>query len=895
MTENNKFYVISHTHWDREWYESFQNYRFRLVRLMDDLLEVLENNDEYKVFHLDGQTIILEDYLEIRPENENRLRNLIINKRIIIGPWYVMPDEFLVSGESLVRNFQKGISICKKYNTNYMRNGYVTDIFGHNGQFPQILKGFGIDSATLFRGVGDYPKDLFNWEGEDGSSVTAFRMDPDRCYSNFYFSLRSPFEGRDFDEKELIKRAEEMIERSKKAGSCNAFLLMDGVDHMDADPMVPKIIEIMNEKIDGIDVKHAYMQEYIEAVEASEKNLDTMKGPLYNLGGKGLNNRVLKNVLSSMVHLKQANDACETAITCWAEPLDFVALNNTSPSGSEINSHLDRSGFITEAWKQIMQNHPHDSICGCSISDVHKDNECRFRQASQIVDRITLDAMEQISEHIDTSSMESDLCFTIFNPSQKAINDYTSITFDFPLEIYRNFKLFDVDGIEIPYQILKVDDLYYKRDAAIRKLIQFIPYEKCTVSAKLSIPGNGYTTIFIKKYTEIGPGHGEYSSQAEFDRTRYIGTMRVSRNSWDNGKIIMTVSSNGTLAIINKSTGKEYVNVLAFEDCADIGDGWDYLKPLMNNEYVTICGDCDFSVDSDGPNGVVISLTRRIPLPVNSSQKGRNKDRISTEIHSVITLIKNSNRIHVKTMVKNEVTNHRLRVLVPTGFKSQEFYTLTPFDMQKWPVKKADYSKLKENETFVNPTQGVTFIKDGKNSVELYTKGLYEVEICENDCAMALTLFRAFSNEVGQAKAEEGHMNRSMEFEYAIGFGEDRNPSMALLDGLQYKIGLKTCETKKHEGALPLTMSYLQIDCKSCIQSALYTMDEQEDSNKMNVVRLYNPSNEDDMVSIISPKKISSASIIDFNGNNLQELLIVNGVITTKVGPHKIITISFLY
>ena len=113
-----KFYVISHTHWDREWYQSFQNYRYRLVRMMDNLIDGLEKDDSYKVFHLDGQSIVLNDYLEIRPERKERLRKLIQEGRILIGPWYVMPDEFLISGESLVKNLQMGHKICESMEWN---------------------------------------------------------------------------------------------------------------------------------------------------------------------------------------------------------------------------------------------------------------------------------------------------------------------------------------------------------------------------------------------------------------------------------------------------------------------------------------------------------------------------------------------------------------------------------------------------------------------------------------------------------------------------------------------------------------------------------------------------------------------------------------------------------
>ena len=140
-----RLHVLSHTHWDREWYQTFQGFRKRLVFHLDALLDLMESDEAYRYFHLDGQTACLLDYLEVRPENRDRLCRLIESGRILIGPWFTMPDELLLSGESLVRNLLLGHRLCRDFGTKPMPVGYVTDIFGHNSQFPQILKGFGID------------------------------------------------------------------------------------------------------------------------------------------------------------------------------------------------------------------------------------------------------------------------------------------------------------------------------------------------------------------------------------------------------------------------------------------------------------------------------------------------------------------------------------------------------------------------------------------------------------------------------------------------------------------------------------------------------------------------------------------------------------------------------
>ena len=310
-------YVISHTHWDREWYQTFQEFRVRLVRMMDDFLDVLEKG-EFPCFHLDGQTIVLEDYLEIRPQNRQRLEALIKAGKIIIGPWYVMPDEFLVSGESLVRNLQLGHRICGEWGAQPMNSGYVTDIFGHNSQFPQILRGFGIDNALLYRGIGEYPKDAFNWRGADGSEVTAFKMDCNRSYSNFYFAVRWPFDGRERDMEETIERMGQLLEIMEPQCNTDVLLMMDGVDHIDCEPDMPGLLRKMEERLPGVHFIHTTFDAYKTAYMEREPELETIAGPLYHPGKYGMNNQVLKNVLSSMVFLKQQNDTCETVLTSWA-------------------------------------------------------------------------------------------------------------------------------------------------------------------------------------------------------------------------------------------------------------------------------------------------------------------------------------------------------------------------------------------------------------------------------------------------------------------------------------------------------------------------------------------------------------------------------------------------
>ncbi len=168
MAEQLNIILVPHTHWDREWYLTFQQFRARLVHTIDKLLDILDRDSNFTYFMLDGQTIVLDDYLEVQPEQEERLKKYARAGRINVGPWFIQPDEFLVSGESLIRNLQVGLQRATEFGEP-MRIGYVPDCFGHIAQLPQILQGFGIDNAVFWRGVGaEARKSEFLWAAPDG-------------------------------------------------------------------------------------------------------------------------------------------------------------------------------------------------------------------------------------------------------------------------------------------------------------------------------------------------------------------------------------------------------------------------------------------------------------------------------------------------------------------------------------------------------------------------------------------------------------------------------------------------------------------------------------------------------------------------------------------------------
>lgn len=885
-----KLHVISHTHWDREWYQDFQSYRIRLIKLVDELLDHLEKDSEYKYFHMDGQTIVLEDYLEIKPENEERLRKLIGEGRIIIGPWYNMPDEFLVSGESLIRNILMGHRICSDYGVQPMKNGYVTDIFGHNSQFPQILKGFDIDSATLYRGIGDYEKAEFTWEGADGSQVLALKLDEERSYSNFYFAIRKPFDGRNYEKDEVIQRMTDLLDFMEPKATTSNYIMMDGVDHVEIEPLLPELMNMIGE-MDDVEIVHTRLDQFVKEIRKENPKLDTIRGELRKPAYRGINNQILNDVLSSMVHLKQMNDRCEILLTKWVEPFSCIC--------ESMGLGRYPAGLINRAWKYLIQNHPHDSICGCSITKVHKDNEYRFNQAGVISEEIIEENLTAIEEKIDTSIFSKGHTFTVFNSSQTDIDGVVIADIEIPSHLLNdlpnwktaNILILNDEKKEVPYQPIRIQK---NRNKIVRNY-RCIPDWTCvdiyTIAIKTSIPGMGYRSFNYQLKNNVMPSKDEFTYKEFYPQIRYPGSMQTDHNSWDNDVLNLCVNENGTLNITDKDSGRSYNNLLLFEDSGDIGDGWNYRKVINDSKIITNTGDCRMSVEADGPFVTIIRIDRCISMPesVSYDQSSRSSDENLLKIKTYITLKKGSRRIEFRSQFHNNIKNHRLRVLFPTNMQSDKFYTTTPFDLYERPISRPDYSDYIELDTRVSPNQGISVIRDKDGSLALYNKGLYEVEIADDKSrTLALTLLRSFPNEVGRNEGDLSYLQRHLTFEYAIRIGgkEETNANL-LLDGNIYREGIRTISSRPHEGRLPVKNSFMKMNMANAVISCF----KGSKKDKEYVLRIYNLSDETTQGTLEFSAPVDRINIL-----NMKEEIIgrvdFDDSINIKLEPKKIITLG---
>jgi len=368
--------VVPHTHWDREWYEPFPAFRLRLVGLLDGLLPLLEDDPGFTHFQLDGQMAVVDDYLEIRPENGERIRSLAQAGRLSMGPWYVLPDEFLVSGETHIRNLQLGLGRAEDFG-GAMQIGYLPDMFGHVAQMPQLLSLFGFAHAVVWRGV---PSELhgpaFTWQSPDGSTVRAEYL------PSGYFNGSAP--PRD---PARLKERIDMFIMFQDGYIGERILWMAGMDHEVPPAHLSSVVAELNATSTEFELTIGSLAEYL--AEVPSEHLPTLNGELRS----GHRSNLLMGVTSNCVDVKQAAARAERSLEREAEPMAALWLGDAYSWQPLLNS----------AWKDVIRNAAHDSICACSHDDVVTAVLLRYADSTTVADGITAKAQLAAASQMSSS------------------------------------------------------------------------------------------------------------------------------------------------------------------------------------------------------------------------------------------------------------------------------------------------------------------------------------------------------------------------------------------------------------------------------------------------------------------------------------------------------------
>jgi hypothetical protein len=378
--------IVPHTHWDREWYASFQTFRVGLVRLLDELLDLLERDESYERFLLDGQTIVIDDYLEIRPDSADRIAKLAAAGRVQVGPWMVLMDEYMVSGETMVRDLQLGIARATEIG-GVMEVGYLPDMFGHVAQMPQLFRLSGFEHAVVWRGVPSaIEQTAFWWVAPDGSRVRAEYLYG--SYSN----------GRDLPREPggLVRRAQGYeAELGPAHLDGGGMLLMNGSDHLPPQPWLGAIVEGANASQSDYLFAITSLPEYL-ADQPTPDDLAVWTGELRS----GARANVLMGVASNRVDVHRGCAVAERAIERRAEPLGALLL----PALDYPRALLD------VAWRNLVLNSAHDSSCACSADEVVDAVMVRYQEARQIGDALTRDALRPLAAGVGAPAGSTIVC-----------------------------------------------------------------------------------------------------------------------------------------------------------------------------------------------------------------------------------------------------------------------------------------------------------------------------------------------------------------------------------------------------------------------------------------------------------------------------------------------------
>lgn len=694
-----KFYMIAHTHWDREWYKSYQENRVRLIGFMDDLFETLENDERFTCFMLDGQTSIILDYLEIKPFNKMRLMDLIKRHRIIVGPWFVQPDENLPSGESIIRNLLISKSISDEFG-DYMKVGYLPDSFGQSAAMPTILKGFGIDSACFYRGLesDDTPYNEFLWQGADGSEIIAAWLPVG--YGNGMFLSE--------DLEKSICEIEKNIKLLKERSISSNIILMCGSDQCFIKKFTPQICERLKEYylLQGKDYEFAItsLENYMNDLNRFRDKMVVIKGELR----KGRHSRAHISIGGTRLDIKKKNFEVEQTYQDLLEPI--VALVS-------LYDGITDSEIINRGWRYIIENHAHDSICSCCSDIIHKEILMRIEYANQIANTIIKDKFSKLHSLIryDSEKGRPVIIFSSFGGKRNELANVDVYVKDM------NFSLYDAYGNEIDYTIKSCQDFNLKDTKVSLSTIPDDFYKKVNIEFYAYIDGLGYTTYYVKE--------GRAKSKAK------LQSGLVHDNCLENDYIKAEIQENCSIKITDKITGNIYDNANVFYESGNAGDEYDYSPPYKDKVITSYMCLRDVKILENTTLKGAFLLNYSLNVPRSTDASSRSTQYVPLDIAVTMTIYRFGRRIDFETVINNTAQNHRIQVGFDFPCKTRTHFA----DVQFGEIERENESSKtveSENENWSERYYGVydqhkfCGIRAGQYGFVIINRGLpqYEVE-----------------------------------------------------------------------------------------------------------------------------------------------------------------------
>lgn len=880
-----KIYYLAGTHWDREWYKPFQGFRYMLIDTIMDVIDTLESEPDMK-YVLDGQTAVLDDFCEIDPENGVRLRKLIESGRIAVGPWYTMPDEFLISGEGLINNLLLGHRKAREYGAaDAMKYGYICDIFGHIAQLPQILAGFHIHGALLQRGANQETCTVhFRWISPDGTECAAYRVPEDFGYGAFYHYATEPYiQGWDKDKNNLLERAIKQIDKELSQLNAPYLILMDALDHQRVNKAAPWLAQKLSEHY-GCPVVFDTPDKLVEEISLWQGHRTVKYGELNETSKlKPGTNMLLTYVLSSRYDVKKANDRVQTLWEKWADPMTvYYAFKG---------KHI-KPGFRRVAMLEMIRNHAHDSICGCSVGDVHKDMHYRYRQAETIANEIILDCFRYDVHQLQAEgSGQKDMVVRIFNPLPFPRHETVKIDlrFDpgFPAtysegerqyETKNSFIIEDELGNVIPYTLCDI-----RRNQVCQSPSQYI-VDEYTICLLVDMPASGYAHYIVK------PVHDR--------RMRYIDGLSRDLRSVENEYLRFHVNNDGTIDITDKMTGRQYRRLLSYMDDGEIGDGWMHIDPVSNRQVFSAGSRVTVEKLYDGPAECAFRICTYMEVPAGmvyaADNIRRSEDSVIMPITTVVRLGVGNRYLDIHTTVDNTAQNHRLQLLLPTGIAGNRYRAGQAFTVIERPTGfDRSTNDWKEPDTLVKNFDGLLYKRaaTGEGLAFLSAYGLHEAGVMDDDdSTMVVTLFRSFDKTINTNGQPDGQLLGKLDFHYRL----------LLIDEAFTDADLVRCRDALQTGVYQYTVwlpeghsadkgSFVRLDSKNVVVSAIKPPEDGQ-ANDL-IIRLVNYAAAPDIARLEFGQLVKEAKKCDLLEVPYEHCQHVDNRVYIELGPHKIQTL----
>lgn len=890
-------HIIPHTHWDREWFFTSSRAKVYMLKDLYDIILTLENKCTFNCFILDGQVSLVEDYLKWRPQDKQKIRKLVKEKKLLIGPWYTQTDQFIPSAECIVRNLLYGMEYAKKIG-GYMNVAYVPDSFGQESSMPQIYQGLGINRALLWRGFTDKqaPKSEFVWQGEDGSKVKVYR------YACGYFI------GGLIDENQLdTLMTQESFKTVLKQATTNQIPFPQGSDMAPIRFDLPEVVDKLNDINKDFNFRISSITQYMDAVDKEKPKLDVLKGE-YNYGK---NMRVHKTNYSSRSDIKKLNTLIQNYLVNILEPVLVL--------GDRYGMQYPKEA-VKELWKLMFENSAHDSSANCVSDSVNEDIYFRYKEIKDIAFSLVEMTLREISVRIK-KNVDYPVTLTIFNTLLKTRNEVVQATIYTP---FLNFEIKDRNGKRLKYSIEKISDESEKVKSAT---IQLNPGDKIYKPKKVykveisldakNIPPMGYKQFYIVPMSPHKSTSTTYLSSSSDDN--YI----------ENERFIIAVNSAGSLDIIDKETKMVYKNQGILEENGDDGDSYNYSP--AHHDLICYSTNQSYGVQTKKSSVTqVLTVKYNFRVPKNLKDRKQKKCTGNFPVTLVVRLNRNSSIINFQIITDNtQIDDHRLCITFNTGIKTQNSIDDIQFGTIKRPVvlKKAMNSWKKnpdlwqEKPISINTMQTFTSLSDNKTTFAILPKGVREYEdVGKNHQIIRLTIFRTYGRlgkkdliyRPGRASGDasvatpKAELHQNLSFDFGVYIANSCFEQAGVAEtAKKYNTPLKAYSYSEFlNGRLifPFNRNRRDLEEKQSMVSGsgnliLSTIKKSEKRSGY-IVRLYNPSFVAKDEELTFSNKITKAELVDLKEDKIDDLFIdkeKNSIKISSVKHSKVVSVYIEY